>query len=148
MESSCWLCINAIMDKMLVESKNTDEWYQQMLVLKERTHMKGIVNCKFCHACEFDNKLKSSGSIIPKIIPSEHSLGRYSGALFFREFNLFILSTPPGIVDVMSMGEFTPTKKEKKEDDSLYHVDGASHCVISNRLANLIERKKSKLPMF
>ena len=46
------------------------------------------------------------------------------------------------------MGEFSPTDKQKKEDNSLYHVDGASHCVISNKFANLIHRKKSKFVKF
>ena len=53
-KSSCWLCIDAIMSKMQVESKEVDQWYQQMLALKTRTNMMGIVSSNFCHACEFN----------------------------------------------------------------------------------------------
>ena len=59
-----------------------------------------------------------------------------------------MLSPPPGIIDVLSMGCYSPTKKDMANDSNLYKVTGAFHSVFSNRFANELHKTNSKLLTF
>ena len=76
------------------------------------------------------------------------NLGIYSGAIFFKEFKLIVLSPPPGIIDVLSMGSYSPTKEDMTYNSSLYKVTGAYHSVFSNRFANQLYKTNGKLSFF
>ena len=76
------------------------------------------------------------------------NLGLYSGAIFFKEFKLIVLSPPPGIIDVLSMGSYSPTKEDMTYNSSLYKVTGAYHSVFSNRFANQLYKTNGKLSFF
>ena len=63
--TSCFFCIDAILNKFLVQSRS-DPWYkhfnalrQEYHLLKEQGHKKGLLECNFCHACEYKRKLHS-----------------------------------------------------------------------------------------
>ena len=72
-------------------------------------------------------------------------LGAFSGAIFFKEFGLIILSPPTGIIDVLSMGEYRPTKIDVEQNSKLYKVKGAYHSVFNNKFTNFLHKYSGKL---
>ena len=75
-------------------------------------------------------------------------LGAFSGAIFFKEFGLIILSPPTGIIDVLSMGQYKPTEIDMEQNSNLYKVKGAYHSVFSNKFTNLLHSCSGKLFLF
>ena len=124
-----------------MESKKShDPWYIEY----KNVIQQGSTSSLFCHACEYDNPttLKPTNHHVPK------ELGKFSGALFFPDFNLIILSPPTGIVDVLSMGNYTPRPIDLMSNPNAYAVKGAWHCVFGNYFAHqLHEEKVSGIPI-
>ena len=99
----------------------------------------------YCHACEFkiDNYITS----VPRL-DSPKFLGKFSGALYFPQFRLVVLSPTEGIVDILSMGSYKPKEKDMAKNSELYRVKGALHCVFSNRFVHqLHEANVTAIPI-
>ena len=114
--------------------KSHDPWFIEY----ENVIQQGKTTSLFCHACKYDDPttLKSTNHPIPK------ELGKFSGALFFPDFKLIILSPPTGIVDVLSMGNYTPKPIDLVSNPNAYAVKGAWHCVFSNLFAHQLHEEK------
>ena len=63
--TSCFFCIDAILNKIQVQCRS-DAWYQhfnalrqEYQLLKEQGDKKGMIECNFCHACEYKKNLHS-----------------------------------------------------------------------------------------
>ena len=85
-----------------------------------------------------------TNDIILNLLQSK-DLGVFSGAIFFKEFGLIILSPPTGIIDVLSMGEYKPTSIDMEQNSNLYKVKGAYHSVFNNKFTNMLHSYSGKL---
>ena len=130
---SCYSCIKCILDSMK-SKKSHNPWFIEY----KNVIQQGKTTSLFCHACEYDDPttLKSTNHPVPK------ELGKFSGALFFPDFKLIILSPPTGIVDVLSMGNYTPRPIDLVLNPNAYAVKGAWHCVFSNLFAHQLHEEK------
>ena len=73
------------------------------------------------------------------------NLGIFSGSLYFQEFRLLVLSPDQGIIDILSMGDFNPTKKDLDRNTNIYKVQGAYHYVLSNQTCHNLHVNNGKL---
>merc|ERR1711981_236116 len=64
--TSCFFCIDAILNKIQVQCRS-DAWYQHFSALRQEYQLfkeqgdkkGGVIECNFCHACEYKKNLHS-----------------------------------------------------------------------------------------
>lgn len=90
--SICYACVKCLLGRISGKSKQ-DRWYKHYdFILQHNKY-----TAEFCHACEIKQSTKGN----TKMLKQPQALGLYSGALFFPEFKLIMLSPKQGYVDIL-----------------------------------------------
>lgn len=128
----CRDCVICLLDSIKGKSKE-DPWYK----IYNKCIQENINHAVMCHCCQFKLNLRQPAPLL-----SSQPLGKFSGSLYYPEFNLIILSPSENIVDVLSMGNYKPSSSEMNMDSTLSPIRGAWHCVLSNQLCNSLHQKQ------